>query len=233
MNSLEYFKKHNTNKAVVQGYFYVMMYIIDTADNFLFDAIQSMKKSGVFYGNVKRWMNHAYKHIQRAMAIVRLYSGESWDEALEKLDGYAEDFQRERLVMYNTVLNGCAKGMTCDYEMAKALALSGSASLLCSFAMSVDMKLLNLMKRKDVVSSHSEALRVVISSIRQILWCKGLGVDAQMEINHKVVEQLQGACAMYGDAIRVLMDKYIEDYEKRFGNGSCRLESESCNSESD
>ena len=219
MNTLEFFKKHNKNELVVQGYIYVMMYIIDTADSFLFDAIQTMKKAGVYNNNIKRWMNHAYKHIQRAMSIVRLHSGESWEEVLERLDGYADDFQREKLVMYNTVLNGCAKSMTCDYEIAKALALTGSASLLCSFASAVDMKLLGMLKRGDVVSSHAQALRVVISSIRQILWCKNLGVDAQTEINQKVVEQLQGACAMYGEAVRNIMDKFVEENEKRVSNG--------------
>ena len=54
MNTLEFFKKHNKNELVVQGYIYVMMYIIDTADSFLFDAIQAMKKAGVFNNNVKR-----------------------------------------------------------------------------------------------------------------------------------------------------------------------------------
>lgn len=220
MNTLEFFKRYNKNEEVVQGYIYVMMYIIDTADSFLFDAIQTMKKAGVYNNNIKRWMNYAYKHVQRAMSIVRLHSGESWEEVLERLDGYADDFQREKLVMYNTVLNGCAKSMTCDYEIAKALALTGSASLLCSFAMSVDMKLLNMLKRGDIVSSHSEALRVVISSIRQILWCKNLGIDAQTEINQKVVEQLQGACAMYGEAVRNIMDKYIEDHGKEVSDGS-------------
>lgn len=222
MNTLEYFKKNNGNKGVVMGYLYVMMYIIDTADCFLFDAIEGFKKCGLYNTKVKYHLNTAYRHVQRAMSIVRLYSGESWEDALERLDGYVEEFQREKMVMYNTVLRECVKGMCEDYEVAKALALTGSASLLSSFAVSLDLKLKSMLKTRSVASAHSQALIVTVSSIRSLLYCKSLKVDGNTELEEKVVNKLMGACSMYGKAVEDIMNRVINEInDKKNGEKRC------------
>lgn len=215
MNTLEFFKTHNKNKGVVVGYFYVLMYIIDTADSFMFEAIDGFKKAGLYHTSVKQNLNNAYRHIQRAMSIVRLYSGESWEKALLKLDGFVDDFQREKLVLYNTVLRDCAKDMCKDYEVAKSLALTGSASLLCSFAVSLDLKLKNLIKKTSLESAHGQALVVAVSSVRSLLYCKSLNIDSSTELDGVVVEHLMGACSMFSKAVNNIMDRIVEEVNNK------------------
>lgn len=225
MNTLEFFKKHNKNQGVVRGYFYVLMYIIDTADLLMFEAIEGFKKVGMFNTEVKKNLNNAYKHLQRAMSIVRLYSGESWEEALLKLDGFVDDFEREKLVLYNTVLRDCARDMAEDYEVAKALAFTGSASLLASFAVSLDLKLRSLIKKDYLQSAHAEALKVTISSVRQLLYCKRLDVDSHKELDQKVVDHLCGACGMYAKAVEKIMDDIVEEFNKKENGEECSEDS--------
>lgn len=221
MNVLEFFKSNSTNKGVVKGYFYVLMYIIDTADNFLFEAREGFKKCGLFNTKVKQCLNSAYSHLQRAMSIVRLYSGESWEEALLKLDGFVDDFEREKLVLYNTVLRDCARDMAEDYEVAKALAFTGSASLLASFAVSLDLKLRKLMKKDSLQSAHAQALIVTISSVRQLLFCKNLGINGSKELDQEVVDKLCGACAMYSKAVEEIMDRIIKEVNEKEDGEEC------------
>lgn len=216
MNTIDVLKENYKEvNGLVRAFTYSFLFVLDTADNNIFEARDAFKHKfpKLYKHEAKMYLNRAYDSVSRLISVVRPYTKDSWDDTIDNLDEYHERFKKEVFILYNVMLKRSSKYFFDDYEMAKIVVKLDLAHLILLYWKKMNSNVVSSMPYplNKTTNDYDTLIDSCLTSIRRFTKVKGIVSDKEVVVEYTKEDEANylGAFSNFRSALTKIFNELV------------------------